>query len=264
MRGSWCLSQWRPSSAPLGRSSRAASFRSSAWSPISFTTIACRRRWSRRRRISWALGHPRSRRRRSRHRYYGAIRLGENPRPRHPRSDGGHSHRAKPDRAHALAVLKPISSAIAIGTGGPFGAEGPIIMTGGAFGSVFAQAFHLHGGGAKDAARRGRGGRHVGDLRHAARRGPHRRRSCCSSSGSRAVSCQWRSPLWSRRCFVFPCSATVHSFRSRHTLPSLGRNCSDCLAVGVIAGVGSSALTGRCTRPRMRSPSCPSTRCGGR
>src|SRR5881394_2391077 len=42
-----------------------------------------------------------------------------------------------------VAVLKPLSSAIAIGTGGPFGAEGPIIMTGGAFGSLFGQAFHL-------------------------------------------------------------------------------------------------------------------------
>lgn len=42
-----------------------------------------------------------------------------------------------------LAVLKPISSAISIGTGGPFGAEGPIILTGGAFGSVIAQFFHL-------------------------------------------------------------------------------------------------------------------------
>ncbi len=42
-----------------------------------------------------------------------------------------------------VAVLKPISSAVAIGTGGPFGAEGPIIMTGGAFGSLFAQLFHL-------------------------------------------------------------------------------------------------------------------------
>ena len=42
-----------------------------------------------------------------------------------------------------VAVLKPLSSAIAIGTGGPFGAEGPIIMTGGALGSLFAQAFHL-------------------------------------------------------------------------------------------------------------------------
>lgn len=42
-----------------------------------------------------------------------------------------------------VAILKPLSSAISIGTGGPFGAEGPIIMTGGAFGSLFAQAFKL-------------------------------------------------------------------------------------------------------------------------
>ncbi len=42
-----------------------------------------------------------------------------------------------------VAVLKPLSSAISIGTGGPFGAEGPIIMTGGACGSLFAQFFHL-------------------------------------------------------------------------------------------------------------------------
>ncbi len=42
-----------------------------------------------------------------------------------------------------VAILKPVSSAISIGTGGPFGAEGPIIMTGGAFGSLFAQMFHL-------------------------------------------------------------------------------------------------------------------------
>ncbi len=42
-----------------------------------------------------------------------------------------------------LAVLKPLSSAISIGSGGPFGAEGPIIMTGGAIGSLFAQLFAL-------------------------------------------------------------------------------------------------------------------------
>jgi len=42
-----------------------------------------------------------------------------------------------------VALLKPISSAISIGSGGPFGAEGPIIMTGGAFGSMVAQLFHL-------------------------------------------------------------------------------------------------------------------------
>jgi chloride channel protein, CIC family len=38
-----------------------------------------------------------------------------------------------------VAILKPLSAAIAIGTGGPFGAEGPIIQTGGAFGSVVGQ-----------------------------------------------------------------------------------------------------------------------------
>ena len=42
-----------------------------------------------------------------------------------------------------VAYLKPIASAITIGTGGPFGAEGPIIMTGGALGSLFAQFLRL-------------------------------------------------------------------------------------------------------------------------
>ncbi|MGE0775166.1 MAG: chloride channel protein, partial [Sphingomonadaceae bacterium] len=42
-----------------------------------------------------------------------------------------------------VALLKPLSSAVSIGSGGPFGAEGPIIMTGGAIGSLFAQCFHL-------------------------------------------------------------------------------------------------------------------------
>jgi len=43
--------------------------------------------------------------------------------------------------APRVALLKPISAAIAIGTGGPFGAEGPIIQTGGAVGSLVGQAF---------------------------------------------------------------------------------------------------------------------------
>jgi H+/Cl- antiporter ClcA len=44
-----------------------------------------------------------------------------------------------------VAVLKPLASAVAIGSGGPFGAEGPIIMTGGAVGSLIAQHFHVSG-----------------------------------------------------------------------------------------------------------------------
>jgi hypothetical protein len=44
-----------------------------------------------------------------------------------------------------VAVLKPLSSGIAIGSGGPFGAEGPIIMTGGALGSLVGQFFRITG-----------------------------------------------------------------------------------------------------------------------
>lgn len=44
-----------------------------------------------------------------------------------------------------IALLKPLSSGIAIGSGGPFGAEGPIIMTGGAVGSLIGQYFHISG-----------------------------------------------------------------------------------------------------------------------
>ncbi|WP_144144613.1 chloride channel protein [Paraburkholderia sp. BCC1884] len=42
-----------------------------------------------------------------------------------------------------VAVLKPLSSGIVIGSGGPFGAEGPIIMTGGALGSLIAQCVRV-------------------------------------------------------------------------------------------------------------------------
>ena len=42
-----------------------------------------------------------------------------------------------------LAILKPIASAVSIGTGGPFGAEGPIILTGAAVGSIVGQLFRL-------------------------------------------------------------------------------------------------------------------------
>jgi H+/Cl- antiporter ClcA len=45
--------------------------------------------------------------------------------------------------APRVAALKPVSAAVSIGTGGPFGAEGPIIMTGGALGSMLAQLLKL-------------------------------------------------------------------------------------------------------------------------
>ena len=66
-----------------------------------------------------------------------------------------------------VAILKPLSSAISIGSGGPFGAEGPIIMTGGAFGSMIAQFFHLSSAERKTLLVAGAAGGHVGDLRRA-------------------------------------------------------------------------------------------------
>src|SRR3546814_278954 len=45
--------------------------------------------------------------------------------------------------APRTAVAKPLSAAVAIGTGGPFGAEGPIIVTGGAIGSLIGQAVRV-------------------------------------------------------------------------------------------------------------------------
>ena len=82
-------------------------------------------------------------RRRAGHRADGPLRLGEDPRPRHARGDRGDPHSAAAGSQPRVAVLKPISAAISIGTGGPFGAEGPIIMTGGAVGSILAQILHL-------------------------------------------------------------------------------------------------------------------------
>ncbi len=45
--------------------------------------------------------------------------------------------------APRTAIAKPLSAAVAIGTGGPFGAEGPIIVTGGAIGSLLGQLIHV-------------------------------------------------------------------------------------------------------------------------
>src|SRR5215831_11732702 len=83
-----------------------------------------------------------------------------------------------------VAVLKPLSSAISIGTGGPFGAEGPIIMTGGAVGSIFAQFFHLSSAERKTLLVAGAAGGMAAIL---PLRSPRScwRLNCCSLSGGR-------------------------------------------------------------------------------
>ena len=118
----------------------------------------------------------------------GAVRIGAHSRARHPRSHRVHPDGRQPRAARSLAILKPISAAVSIGTGGPFGAEGPIIMTGGAFGSMIAPVLSPDQRRAPDLAGRGRGRGHVGHVRRAARVGADRRWSCCCSNGSRAAA----------------------------------------------------------------------------
>ena len=100
-----------------------------------------------------------------------------------------------------VAILKPLSSAISIGTGGPFGAEGPIIMTGGALGSLFAQLFHLSSAERKTLLVAGAAAGMTAIFNTPLRRYCWRL-SCCCSNGSRAVSCRWSWRAWSRPCSV--------------------------------------------------------------
>src|SRR5690242_14639677 len=142
-----------------------------------------------------------------------------------------------------VAILKPIASALAIGTGGPFGAEGPIIMTGGAFGSLFAQAFHLTAS---------------------------ERKTLLVAGAAAGMSAIFDTPLaavlisvelllfeWKPRSFVPVATAAVVAAVLR--IPLFGHGplfpvaahapldwpqLLDCLGIGIIAGIGSAILTG--------------------
>jgi len=141
-----------------------------------------------------------------------------------------------------IAILKPISSAISIGTGGPFGAEGPIIMTGGAFGSLFAQAFHMSSA---------------------------ERKTLLVAGASAGMSAIFATPVaallvavelllfeWKPRSFVPVAAACVVAYLLR--IPLLGAapifpvaphavlNASElgiALVLGIVAGLGSALLT---------------------
>ena len=166
-----------------------------------------------------------------------------------------------------VTLLKPLSAAIAIGTGGPFGAEGPIIATGGALGSLLGQMLRDHRRRAQDAARRGRGGRHGGDVRHA--RSPPccwRSSCCCSSTAPRSLMPVALASAGGdgdpdgaarrrRRCSRWPTSRSPA--RAAHRQPT---SCS----ARVDRARSPRGSRGRSTRSRTRSSGCRSTGCGGR
>ena len=134
-------------------------------------------------------------------------------------------------------MLKPLSSAISIGSGGPFGAEGPIIMTGGACGSLIAQFFQLTAAERKTLLVAGAAARDVGDLRGAGRGGAARRRTAAvrveaaqlhpGGAGQRGGG--RRAPLPARRRPAVPGAAApdlhrpVRLARLRRRRPAGGR-----------------------------------------
>jgi hypothetical protein len=163
-----------------------------------------------------------------------------------------------------VAVLKPLSSAVSIGTGGPFGAEGPIIMTGGALGSLFAQAFHLSSAERKTllvaGAAAGMAAIFATPLAavllavelllvrvEAAKLHPGRGRR------------RGRPPRSGRRSW-----APVRSSRSRPTEPWPGRSSRSASPSAWSRASDRDASPGWSTPARTASPGCRSTRCGGR
>ena len=141
-----------------------------------------------------------------------------------------------------VAVLKPVSSAVSIGTGGPFGAEGPIIMTGGAIGSLLAQTIHLDDG---------------------------ERKTLLVAGAAAGMTAIFSTPLaavllavelllfeWKPRSFLPVAVAALVAAATRAylldagpifayagTLPFTPAHLAACAAVGVLAGLGSGVLT---------------------
>jgi H+/Cl- antiporter ClcA/CBS domain-containing protein len=142
-----------------------------------------------------------------------------------------------------VAVLKPLSSAISIGTGGPFGAEGPIIMTGGAIGSLFAQCFSLSAAERKTLLVAGASagmtaifGTPIAAVLLAVELllFEWKPRSLLPVITASAVSMAWR-PLLFGGGALFP-------FAGHLDLPSWGLFL--CVGVGIVAGLQSGILTG--------------------
>jgi H+/Cl- antiporter ClcA len=141
-----------------------------------------------------------------------------------------------------VAILKPLSSALSIGTGGPFGAEGPIIMTGGAFGSLFAQAFHLSSAERKTLLVAGAAGGMTGIF--------------ATPLAATLLAVELLLFEWKPRSFipvaVAACVAAVVRVPLLGTGPIFAipahaaldwRGMGGALAIGLLAGLGSSVLT---------------------
>ena len=167
-----------------------------------------------------------------------------------------------------VAVLKPISAAIAIGSGGPFGAEGPIIMTGGAFGSLLAQWVKL-----TDAERTTLlvAGAAAGMSATFAAPSPLScsRSSCCSSSGVRAPWFLSPSPASPPVCFASVARRWTALSRdlSPKRSPTVARFTLLAAPLGVFVGLAAAAIEPHDVRLRRlfgKLARVALDRCGGR
>ena len=138
-------------------------------------------------------------------------------------------------------------------------------MTGGAFGSMIAQLFHLTARRAQDAARRGRRGGHVGDVRLAGRgRAARRRAAAVRVEAAQPDPGRARQRHGRGRCAATSRTRAALS-RSRRTRSSSAPKASSaCVLAGILAGALSALLTARRLRRRGRVPeAAASTGCGG-
>ena len=163
-----------------------------------------------------------------------------------------------------VALLKPLSSAISIGSGGPFGAEGPIIMTGGAVGSLIAQFFHLTSA---------------------------ERKTLLVAGAAAGMSATFAAPLaavllavelllfeWKPRSLIPVALASATAAAMRRYIIGLGplfpvpahpafigpQGLLGCVLAGLLAGALSRCSRRRCTPRKTPFSTCRSTGCGGR
>jgi hypothetical protein len=163
-----------------------------------------------------------------------------------------------------VALLKPLSSAVSIGTGGPFGAEGPINHDRGSAGLAVRAGVPFVQRRAQDPAGGGCRGRHGGDLRHPTRGGAAR-------GGAAAVRVE-ATELHPGRGGRGGGRRTPHAAPRRRTdLPpsrpmgrSAGRSSRSASRSAWARASGPGASPGWSTPARTALPGCRSTRCGGR
>jgi H+/Cl- antiporter ClcA len=163
-----------------------------------------------------------------------------------------------------VAVLKPISAAVSIGTGGPFGAEGPIIMTGGAVGSVLAQTLHMSADERKTLLVAGAAAGMAATF-DAPLASVLLAVELLLFEWRPAASFRWSPPSSPARCCAFPSSGTAHCSRCRWRICTSPPATSCCASPRAPwAGCWRSPPPAWSMPRRTRSRACASTGCGGR